>query len=898
MAEDIKIVGITEQQKQEDDFLKVNRKEAVPEDGAESVKVREAELFHAKKLQQAAVRKFHRENGQLWEEIGFAGENILHAVYDEITPEEEAATEAYKAGKRKLVTASDILAAAGARNVHEMVLVKATETAEITFKTEQLITSGKLTLKDLNLPTAELKEKLDASGSNHKVKKMLVQNKDAVKNSLETKVILLDFAAQNPGKADSDLVNFLSEKEVYHNQLFSGEFIKVTHAYFSSSTDQLLKRINPATMTSKELKGLIKYAENLGIETKDLIVIKELYRNKYAERIKQKTAYAHGIHGDVHALAKYLESATEVLGEDAAASGARQLTNVYNIGRTAYAMLKFAGKATGKTVTIAGRTVFLNPVSRYIGRKVKEEAVLLKNTAVTAIKSVEAVQQAEQVIGQTKDRIYQNRKVMALKQKAESVKKVTGNVKNKAATMNNRRKSVTRKLKSAGNKTMRVVKKPVRIVTSPVKGVSTLFYNVRDFFRNKLILPIAGAVLIFILIYVVLVAVSGLAMNLLDKSKEVVFLSPEDMQRLMEHVDEKENAVYEEALELATGEPFSGTVCYNIPLYCYGSPKSYHDPTSEYYHTGASINPNLLNGWNIYYLDSNGTVTDKTSNVKDIISLACVMLGNSTEDYEEYENLLDDMWAGMIPIITARESEIYHTIYSTDTYPLNGADYYCNDAGFYEDYNNAGADGVCFYDRVAAKKTYTPYVYGYETFGSGCEYSEWYEWELDCSIAGHEHTRACYTKEWYREYYCPGHSALHCSYGYRDINVYITLLTKEDVYAGTTTEEKTTMTYNIPTNFDATEFEAKIATMEYKQHLDGYRKRMEKFFGMGAWDYAKHLDNSEIDNATGLFSCEIPRLNQDGSVNMGIEVTERCNGNIEWCDSLYSENWEEIYGIE
>ena len=857
MAEDIKIVGRTEQQKQEDDFLKANRKEAVPEEGAVSTKVREAELLHARQLQEAAVRKFHRENGQLWEEIGSAGEIILHTATEEITSDEEAATEAYKAGRRKLVTASDILAAAGARSVHEMVLVKATEVADISFKTEQLITSGKLTLKDLSLPIAELKEKLDVSGCNHKTKKKLVQNREAVKNCLETKAVLLDFATQNPGKVDSDLANFLSDGEVYQNQLFSGEFAKVTHTYFSSSTDQLLKRVNPATMTPRELKGLIKHAENLGIDTKDLIVIKELYRNKSAGKIKQKTAYAHGIRGDVHALANYLESATQVLGEDAVASGARQLTNVYNIGRTAYAMLRFAGKATGKTVTIAGRTVFLNPVSRYIGRKVKEEALLLKNTATIAIKSTEAVQQAEQIIGQTKVKINQNRKVVALKQKAESVKKATGSVKNKAATINNQRKSVTRKLKSAGNKTMRVVKKPVRVVTSPVRAVS-MFFNVRDFFRNKLLLPIAGAILIFILIYVVLIAVSGLAMSLLDKSKEVVFLSPEDMQKLVNHVEEKADAVYEEALEQATGEPISGMVCHGIPLYCYGSPKSFNDPTSEYYHAGVTIDTSLLNGWNIYYLDSNGTVLDKTTNVKDIISLASVMLGNSTEDYGEYENLVDDMWGGMVPVITARESDIYHTEYSTDTYPYDGSTYYCNDASFYEDYSEVGADGVCFYDTAVTKKTNTPYVYGYETSGSGCEYSEWYEWELDCSIADHEHTSDCYIKEWYREYYCPGHSALHCSYGYRDINVFITLMTKEDVYAGTTTEEKTTMTYYIPTDFDATEFEAKTATMEYKRHLDGYRKRMEPFFEMGAWDNGK---------------------------------------NIEWCDKLYSGDWEEMYEV-
>lgn len=314
-----------------------------------------------------------------------------------------------------------------------MVLTKATTVTDIAFQTEKLVTAGNLTLADLSLPKKELKKKLETSKYSKRITKNLLQNKDVIKNILKTKQIFLEFACSNSGKIEDDLVNFLNDKESYHHSLFFGEFSKVSYTYFAFSTDSMLKTVNPATMTPKELKSLIKNADKLGITVTDRIVLKELYRNKIAEKTKQ--------------------------------------------------------------------------------------------------------------------RINQNRKVAILKQKAETVRRTTKRVGNKAVMINNQRKKISRKIKSEKNKTMHIIKKPIKLVTSPVSMLSSIFFNVRDFFRRKLVLPIAGAVLIFILIYIVLIGISGLAMSLIDKSKEVVFLTSEDMQKLVDHLNEKTETVYEKALE-------------------------------------------------------------------------------------------------------------------------------------------------------------------------------------------------------------------------------------------------------------------------------------------------------------------------------------------------------------
>ena len=103
------------------------------------------------------------------------------------------------------------------------------------------------------------------------------------------------------------------------------------------------------------------------------------------------------------------------------------------------------------------------------------------------------------------------------------------------------------------------------------------------------------------------------------------------------------------------------------------------------------------------------------------------------------------------------------------------------------------------------------------------------------------------------------------------------------------------MTYKVPTDFDATVFEERTAVVNYRMHLDGYRKRMKDFFANGAWAYTNHLLHASVDEDTGELSCDVPRVNADGSVSLGAE--ERCAGNIEWCNTLYHEDWYALYDI-
>lgn len=765
-----------------------------------------AQIQEAEDMQNAAIRTFKREHGQFVKEYCRAGDIIEQAALNSFDTEDSTWETAKKAAYN-IAELAEYLCASGARNIYEMTLWRATKTAKACTDAEKLIQDGTITLEDIKLP-GNVKKKLHTAGIKETTIKNIVRNQEQIRDILQTKQVLYDFAATS-GKLDKNTVEFITGKDIFQHELFSGDFQKAVGLYFRESKNEVLKKVNPVGMTPKEIKRLLNNTEKYGLTAHDISVMKVLHQNKTIAYTKRITRYAYGVRGRIRDVVHLFGSVARRMDEDAVVAGVHQVYSLYHGARATTATLHFSTKTTWKMVQKAGTVAVHNPASQAVSKALKQNVQQIK---VAASK---------------------NPRVIKVKERTEQIRQKTARIRNKTATINRNRKRTYRKIKSAQNKAMRVVKTPFRVLTFPITAINQVFFQFKNFLTNKILLPIAGAVFTFLIIYIVLIALSGLCSSLMQKSKEVVFLKEEDLQNLMDYLEGKVDAVYEEAYNIATGIPISDTV--------YGGVKrtSYRE-------------------WNIITLDSNGQPIDKTSNAKDIICLAAVMMGNSTDDYDEYKHLVDDMWAGMVPVITAKESDIYHSEDGTDTYPKESSKYYCNSSAFYTNYNTSKESGVCFYEEPVSKRTMTPTVSGYITSGSGCDYYDYSEAVLICEIEDHEHIVECYETEWYREYYCPGHSALHCSYGYRDVNVYITLLTKEDVYAGVTTEADTTMTYYITSDFDATEFEAKIATMEYKRHLDGYRKRMEPFFEMGAWDNSK---------------------------------------NIEWCDNLYAGDWEEMNGV-
>ena len=749
-----------------------------------------AQIQETNDMQNAAIRTFKREHGQFIKEYCRAGEIIEQTALRSADADDSA----LEAVEKVVYTTSELaeyICASGARNIYEMTLWRATKAAEACVDAEKLIQNGTITLEDMKQP-GTVKNKLHTAGIKATTVKNIVRNQEQIRDVLQTKQVLYDFVAAS-GKMDRSTVEFINSKDIFQHELFSGDFQKAVGLYFRESKNEVLKKVNPVGMTPMEIKRLLDNTEKYGITTQDISVLKVLHQNKTAAHTKRITRYAYGVRGRIRDVVYLFGSVARRMDEDAVVAGVHQVYSMYHGARAAAATLQFATKTTWHTVQKVGTVALYNPASRAVSKALKQNVQQVK---VAASK---------------------NPRVIKVKKRAEQVRQRTARVRNKTATINRNRKRTYRKIKSAQNKAMRVAKTPLRILTFPITALNQLVFRLKEMLKNKLILPIAGILFTFLMLYIVLLAVSGLCSSLMQKSKEVVFLKEEDLQNLMDYLEGKIDAVYEEAYEIATGTPISDTVCGGVKRTSYKE-------------------------WSITTLDSNGQPIDKTSNAKDIICLAAVMMGNSTDDFDEYKHLVDDMWAGMVPVITAKESDIYHSEDSTDTYPKGSSKYYCNSSTFYANYNTDKANGVCFYEEPVSKRTTIPTVSGYITSGSGCDYYEYSEDTLLCEIENHEHTEECYETEWYREYYCSGHDALHCSYGYRDINIFITLFTKEDYYSSVTNEQSSRITYKTPTNFYATSFESKTATMQYRTHWDGYKKKMKSFFRSGGWENEDNVE--------------------------------------------------------
>lgn len=756
-------------------------------------------------------------------------------------------------------------------------------------------------------------------------------------------------------------------------------------------------------------------------------LLQELKRMKEGKRIAAKGRPHHGIRkaGDLVGMGwRYLQRM-----DDSAVEGARQFLDLYQGGRGTVLVAGGSYRAGRKAVRFMGRgavrLAHTKPV-RFVGYRFKAAG----RVAASAVKRtrpvqgmIRAGQRGKAVAGDVRKSARNIRRTAgravrgsrpvrvvsgspaaaSLREMAQAAKekaqKAGRKVRRTGSNVYRKSRRAGRKVKNGAGKVGRAVRKPIDLVLKPFHQLAQAFNTLKEFFWKKLLLPLAAGAGVMVVLYTLLIAMFsflyGLGKTAGEASMSLLGIrKAEDVGEWVEFLNGKADAVCLEAVEAAKGAPVSGTVYDGVRLYAYGSPKSAGDETAGYYHRGEAVDPAKLNGWHIIYLDSDGNVIgNNTSNTKDIISLVSVMMDNSMENSSEVMDFLGDMWEGMKPVLTLCESDIYHTEYSTDTFPFDGGDYYCTDGGFYSHYASAAAEGVVMYEEAAeahledagdAGDTGDADHGGYICSGKGCEYTEWDEWVLTCSkeehshsgacrISGHmdsgdvtcvdpahcteeshygeqdcgreEHTHSvedgCYRHDIHRDYYCPGHAALHCSYGYRDINVYVTLLDKEDFFKADIDSSRAVMAYKKPVGYQGTAcssfgiidsfgtggsfenidgsadgdspgivedgsfgsagigFEECTAVVQFKTCFDGYRKRMKEFVNNRFWDYGEHLLHAVYNPENGCVECALNHLGGAYTLeNSEVDPADKCVGAIEWVNRIYDTDWFELYAVD
>ena len=363
---------------------------------------------------------------------------------------------------------------------------------------------------------------------------------------------------------------------------------------------------------------------------------------------------------------------------------------------------------------------------------------------------------------------------------------------------------------------------------------------------------------LIIVIFMLLMAFAALLTASGNAAGELIYgvITDEEIGEHIKMLNEKGKEKYEEAISIALSSPshddahvdkkglFPDEAREGVSLYHYGSPREKDDPDRDIYHN--RVNGETKGGYHIYYLDSYGnTIGLKTSNTKDVLCLSSVMIENDYDEEaaEKAPELFDFWFQKLNPKPHYTVSELYDKE-GSDRFPYgeepkDGESYCCNDAAFYETYEKALSDGVKFYETPA------------ERTEKGCTFDEA---AYQAAVSSFEETGEDGTAPEIEDYYyCPGHEALSCSYGYRDVNIYVTILTKEDVYAASETGE---ITYLVPEDYTLTSWRKEKVDLLLPEDLKELTKPHDRDGGFGN---PKRMD---------------------------------------WCDNLYAQDWFDLYGVD
>ena len=167
-------------------------------------------------MQNAAIRTFKREHGQFIKEYCRAGE-IIEQTALRSADADDSALEAVKKAVYTTSELAEYICASGARNIYEMTLWRAIKAAEASVDAEKLIQNGTITLEDMKRP-GTVKNKLHTAGIKATTVKNIVRNQEQIRDVLQTKQVLYDFAAAS-GKLDKNTVEFINSKDIFQHEL-------------------------------------------------------------------------------------------------------------------------------------------------------------------------------------------------------------------------------------------------------------------------------------------------------------------------------------------------------------------------------------------------------------------------------------------------------------------------------------------------------------------------------------------------------------------------------------------------------------------------------------------------------------------------------------------------------
>lgn len=701
--------------------------------------------------QQEARHKF-RPGREIVQSVSGVGDASVMAVKQRV----ENADENYQAGLQEtgkyVRPVMELAAITGAKELAKGIRAELNQIAIASSCANELLYKGELSMVDMG-NRERLKESLEKlQGITGFQKKQILKFRETIYDSLVVKDALENRKKQmedleEPLKKHLESVDFFDLQQQKTNELLK--------LYFKTSGNDVLKNVNPAAMSDRDIGKLLKTQDKNGFTETDLSAIRLARRQMKCRESRIRIGRVINIKGRIKMLGRYSGHMDNTAGE-----GLNQVVSTLQIAHAAVSLGKLGLKTGIVSSAFAARYTGALYLAQRIKQKSLEVAGKWKETAAQTVKNskpMQAVNERTEAIrnkaAEAKEKLEENSAVLKYKEVQAKAKERA----KEAGEKINQKKAAA---KAAGQR----VKQGTDIALSPIRFVGKSVNAVRVFLdRIKLVLLTGAGIVIaaFLVIVVLTNAVLTIFQAEAGVAISVILTEDEDFVADMTAVlQEKAEQKRKEAKDIAAGVPKNPIVLDGHMISRYGYPGE---------------DGNWTGGSEIVYLDGNGNrVLNGMNNIKDCIVMAYVIMnGDFDSDVAARDQLILDLWESMNPEITYRESEVYTCPYGCDT-----LHYSCDSWNDHTHINSCRAEGVGFYGRVEG---YRYYGDSYTVICNGCKNNrnQIVYHDIQTGTGASQAAEGC--SNYQVDYECYGHSVTVC-YGHKDVEVYVKVRTMEEMF--------------------------------------------------------------------------------------------------------------------
>lgn len=613
-------------------------------------------------------------------EIGQTAAGLGEVSMQVVRHKVEDADDNYRAGAKEAIKyvmpAMDAAALLAAKEMSKGIRAELNQIRDTSGLVYDLVGKGKLSVSDLSDPT-QLKKKLDGMESvGGYDRKQICRYRETIYDALILKAALEKKRAL---VTEEPLKIHLQSKEFF--DLGNRKTHELLKGYFKTNGNDVLQQVNPASMSGKRIRKLMKTSEKNGFSDLDMAALRLVSRQITYRQSRMQAGRLLNVKRRVEMLGTYSERMDGTAGE-----GIQQVINTARVMQAAYAVGKFGLKSGVVSVSFlakyTGAEYLLHKLNRYrqgkgeLIRK-KAEAVMKESRAYrsAATKAGEIRERAKELQNSTRQKLEQNAGV----QRYKKVQALAANRAKETARKVNRRKAAARAAR-------RRISHGKDRVLSPVRMLGRGFHRIRSVF-SKMRMALAAAAGIAVCVFLVLILLLNQILTVFETQSEAacsVILTndeqvvPDLIAMLLKKVEERK----------AEAEHFAANAPQNPEVYAGHNISKYGHPDSSGAWTGES---------KVTYQDGSGnTLVGGMNNIRDCLAMAYVIMdGDFDSNPAARDDLVLDLWEMMNPKVTFQESGVY-------TCPSGCSSFsYCRSSK--EDYETMAdyrAEGVGFYGNI------------------------------------------------------------------------------------------------------------------------------------------------------------------------------------------------------